>query len=148
MILVRGGDINHPMSYPEAINKVIPNLSVRTIDIRQDSRAELKENYLFMQLDYKPDVIITNPPFIIAREIIEKSLHDVKDGGLVIMLLRLNFFGSKARFSFWQKNMPSYCYVHSERMGFTDDGKTDSIEYIHSVWIKGQNPRYVKLKII
>ena len=145
-----GGDSKHPMSYPEAIKKwdFTNKPIIKTIDLRQDSLAELKANYLFTQLDYKPDVIITNPPFMTAREIIGKALNDVKDGGLVIMLLRLNFFGSKARFSFWEKNMPAFCYVHNERIGFTDNGTTDSIEYMHAVWIKGEKPKFTKLRVI
>ena len=85
---------------------------------------------------------------MIAREIIGKALNDVKDGGLVIMLLRLNFFGSRARFSFWEKNMPTFCYVHNERIGFTDNGTTDSIEYMHAVWIKGERQKFTKLRVI
>jgi hypothetical protein len=145
-----GGDIKHPMSYPTAIMKyeydAVP--IIKTIDIREDSLAEVRQNYFFTVLDYKPDVIITNPPFGIAREIIEKALRDVKDGGLVIMLLRLNFFGSQSRYNFWKKNMPTFCYVHNKRIGFTDNGVTDSIEYMHCVWIKGANPKFVQLRIV
>src|SRR3990167_6584305 len=145
-----GGDAKHPMSYPEAIKKwdySKPPL-IKTIDVREDSLAENKANYLFTQLDYQPDVIITNPPFKSALEIIQKALNDVKDGGVVVMLLRLNFFGSKSRLRFWDKNMPSFCYVHSERLGFTDNGTTDSIEYMHAVWIKGERPKFTKLRVI
>lgn len=45
-------------------------------------------------------------------------------------------------------NMPKYCYVHHKRMGFTDDGKTDSIEYAHFVWQKGVSWAYTRLYLI
>src|SRR6185436_12119156 len=93
-----------------------------------------------------PNIIITNPPFNLAQEIIEKALADVADDGLVIMLLRLNFFGSKGRAEFWKKHMPIKTFVHSQRMKFTNTGGTDSIEYMHCVWLKGYNPEFVKLK--
>jgi hypothetical protein len=141
-----GGDEQHPMSYPEALKKHTPNIT--TIDIREDSRAQLKVDYLRTDCTDIFDVIITNPPFSIAIDIIKKALDDVKDGGLVIMLLRLNFFGSKDRKPFWDKNMPEYCFVHHKRIGFTDDGKTDSIEYCHMVWRKGHHPKYTKLTVI
>ena len=67
---------------------------------------------------------------------------------MVIMLLRLNFFGSKDRKEFLQQNMPKYCYVHSRRMSFTDDGKTESIEYMHAVWINGEQPTQTLLQVI
>lgn len=142
-----GGDSSHPMSYPSAIEPIVGK--VDTLDIRETSLAEIKGDYLNIgvKLGYY-DVIITNPPFNIAESIIEKALKDVKDGGYVVMLLRLNFFGSKARFPMWQKQLPEYAYVHHRRMSFTDDGKTDSIEYMHCVWHKGVYPEFTKLKII
>jgi len=143
-----GGDAVHPMAYPSVIEEEF-GTDVVTLDIREDSLAEVKADYLsFVMLDPKPDIIITNPPFYLAKEIIQKSLLDVSDGGYVIMLLRLNFFGSKDRKQFLQNTMPKYAYVHSRRMSFTDDGKTDSIEYMHAVWKKGHNPEFTQLKII
>ena len=103
-----GGDPAHPASYPEALSEIgIPESMVSTIDIREDSRAAIKgKSYLEMELAEKPNLIITNPPFIIAQEFIEKALKDVRDGGYVVMLLRLNFFGSSRRKKLWEKSMP------------------------------------------
>jgi len=142
-----GGDNEFQMSYPAVIEREF-GAEVDTMDVREDSRAKRKEDYLLADLNYKPDVIITNPPFFIAREVIEKALEDVVDGGYVIMLLRLNFFGSKERFNFFQKYMPILSYVHQRRFSFTKDKKTDSIEYMHAVWQKGQSPDFTMLKII
>jgi len=142
-----GGDTIHKMSYPEALKRVGFN-DIHTMDIREDSLAQYKQDYLTADCENKYDMIITNPPFSLALNFIEKALNDVKDGGWVIMLLRLNFFGGKQRFKFWQHNMPKYCFVHHKRMSFTDDGKTDSIEYCHMVWQKGYNSEFTKLMII
>jgi hypothetical protein len=144
-----GGDANHPMSYPVALQQIGINPdNIITIDIRQDSRADIKEDYLEIDCPGDFDVIITNPPFNLAREIIEKALNDVNDGGFVIMLLRLNFFGGKLRKDMWDRQMPKYAFVHNRRMSFTDDGKTDSIEYMHAVWQKGHYPEFTQLKVI
>lgn len=144
-----GGDANHPMSYPVALQQIgIDPDNIITIDIRQDSRADIKEDYLKIDCPGNFDVIITNPPFNLAREIIEKALNDVNDGGFVIMLLRLNFFGGKLRKDMWDRQMPKYAFVHNRRMSFTDDGRTDSIEYMHAVWQKGYYPEFTKLKVI
>lgn len=67
-----GGDAKHPMSYPEALKQF--NVNVRTIDIREDSLAETKGDYLKIKLDYRPKTIITNPPFNRTEEIIKKSI--------------------------------------------------------------------------
>ena len=125
----------HPMAYPEAIRKTWGH-GVISADIRDDSPADLHGSYLDLPLKGEFDIIITNPPFNIALDIIKKALDDVRDGGWVIMLLRLNFLGSKGRKAFWDDNMPHSIYVHHQRMSFTTDGGTDSIEYAHFCWKK------------
>jgi hypothetical protein len=143
-----GGDATHLMSYPEVIKKEF-GVECDTIDYREDSLAQRKEDYLLADIDPDfYDVIITNPPFYYAQEIITKALRDVKDGGYVVMLLRLNFFGSNERKPFWDKQLPILTYVHHRRFSFTDDGKTDSIEYMHAVWQKGVTPEFTMLRVI
>jgi hypothetical protein len=63
------------------------------------------------------------------------------------MLLRLNYFGSSARFNFWKKFMPVRAYVHHKRLSFTG-GATDSIEYMHAVWKVGEYYEETLLKVI
>jgi hypothetical protein len=75
------------------------------------------------------DVIITNPPFSLALDVIKKSL-ELAD--YVVMLLRLNFIGTTERHGFFRENMPDI-YVIPERPSF--DGKgADSIEYCWALW--------------
>ena len=143
-----GGDGGHDMTYPYIIKEMFDPEILTTIDIRADSRAERKEDYLTAKIDIPPDIIITNPPFYIAKEVIEKGLQDVKTGGYVIMLLRLNFFGSQERFKFFQRQLPILSYVHHRRFSFTDNGKTDSIEYMHTVFQKDSSPVFTMLKVI
>lgn len=143
-----GGDEVNAMSYPMALNCFNKDLKIDTIDIREDSRAKIKGNFLEINTKDKYDVIITNPPFNISLDIINKALDDVKEGGFVIMLLRLNYFGGKVRRNLWENNMPKYCFVHNKRIGFLNNGKTDSIEYCHMVWQKGYNPEFTKLKVL
>lgn len=143
-----GGDAQHPMSYPKALEDFGIKGNIVTVDIREDSLAELKSDYL--NLDVKQqgfNVIITNPPFSHALEIIEKALDDIVDNGYVIMLLRLNFLGSKKRKPFWEANPPKYIFVHSKRISFFGNSNTDSIEYAHFVWQKN-NQDTTKLFVI
>lgn len=155
-----GGDAKYDMSYPSVLCNWGENaFRVRTMDIRADSRAEEKADYLTANISQAPDWIITNPPFSQALPIIEKALKDVKHGGYVIMLLRLNFLGTQGRKEFFRTNMPSRIYVHSSRMCFYPDGvkdpetgkikfPTDSIEYAHFVWQGGVSPASATLKLI
>lgn len=144
-----GGDEKHLMSYPEALKQIgVSDNNIVTVDIREDSLADIREDYLSIDCPGDFDLIITNPPFNLAREIIEKALNDVNDNGFVIMLLRLNFFGGKLRKDMWENQMPKYAFIHNRRMSFTDDNKTDSIEYMHCVWQKGYYPEFTKIKVI
>jgi hypothetical protein len=129
-----GGDAKHPMSYPEALKLCGRHDNVLTLDIRADSPAQEHGDYLKWHPPIAPWLIITNPPFALAQQIIEKALHDVEVGGFVVMLLRLNFLGGVGRIGFWQKHRPVALYVHPRRMSFTENGQTDSIEYMHAVW--------------
>ena len=143
-----GGDDKNGMSYPIALNHINPKLHIATNDIRDDSKASTKSDYLDLDCKDKFNVIITNPPFNISKDIINKALDDVIDGGFVIMLLRLNYFGGKVRQDLWERHMPKYCFVHNKRISFTDNGKTDSIEYCHMVWQKGHHPKFTKLAVL
>lgn len=147
-----GGDETHGMAYPDAIgvSGMLTRPRITTVDIRTDSRAVFSgQDYLTWNCEPEnPDIIMTNPPFCDALAIINKALIDVKDGGLVIMLQRLNFFGSEERSEWFQTHMPVLTYVHAKRMQFSDAGGSDSIEYAHFVWRKNFYPRFTKLRVL
>lgn len=66
------------------------------------------------------DTVITNPPFKLAKEFVEKSLELSNDK--VIMLLKIQFLESKARKD-WLENSPlEYVYINSERVNCWRDG--------------------------
>lgn len=144
-----GGDKDNGMSYPVAIYKSVDEyIDLTTVDIREDSRAEYKVDYFDFKPDKPPHVIITKPPFDIALKVIKKALEDVQNNGYVIMLLRLNFFGSEKRNKWLLENMPKYCFVHSKRMSFTQNGGTDSIEYAHFIWQKGVTSKHTETHLL
>ena len=145
-----GGDARRPMSYPTALASAAPAWRVTSLDIREDSLADYIGNYLEVSERElaPPDVAITNPPFNLALQIIQHALEHVRPGGLVIMLLRLNFFGSKERRAFFLKQLPTVVYVHPRRMSFSENGKTDSIEYAHFIWQRGLFPNFSQLRVL
>ncbi|QWF33739.1 SAM-dependent methyltransferase [Pseudoalteromonas sp. SiA1] len=135
-----GGCEQYPMSYPTVLEE--EGFIVESWDIREDSRANLTGVNFLNVPSYesrKYDMIITNPPFNLAQEFTEHALEMVKEGGLVIMLQRLNWLGSQKRKPMWQKLPLAAVYVHSKRPGFDPlkPSKTDSTEYAHFVFSKG-----------
>jgi hypothetical protein len=161
-----GGDAVMPMSYPKAIDTEwrytggpAEEAELLTLDIREDSHAEIKTDFLQWPVTWHPDLIITNPPFAIAQQVIEKSLS--MHPQYVVMLLRLNYFGSDKRKEWFKAHMPKWCYVHSRRMNFMKhltaeqlqeygikNKGTDSIEYMHAVWTPGDYAPWTKLRVI
>ncbi|MDC3214513.1 SAM-dependent methyltransferase [Pseudoalteromonas distincta] len=135
-----GGCDKYPMSYPTVLEQ--EGFIVESWDIREDSRANLTGVNFLNVPSYesrKYDMIITNPPFNQAQAFTEHALEMVKEGGLVIMLQRLNWLGSQKRKPMWQKLPLAAVYVHSKRPGFDPQkpSKTDSTEYAHFVFCKG-----------
>ncbi|WP_372761050.1 SAM-dependent methyltransferase [Pseudoalteromonas sp.] len=135
-----GGCEQYPMSYPTVLEQ--EGFTVESWDIREDSRANLTGVNFLNVPSYesrKYDMIITNPPFNQAQAFTEHALEMVKEGGLVIMLQRLNWLGSQKRKPMWQSLPLAAVYVHSKRPGFdpAKPSKTDSTEYAHFVFCKG-----------
>lgn len=178
-----GGDADNGMAYPDAIRRFgkWDAQILTTIDTRDDSKAENKGDFLTMDLSrsamFPWDVCCTNPPFALALGFIKKGLLVVRPGGIVAMLLRLNFFETEERKAWLQANMPALCYVHSKRMAFRSHIKsetpeflawlakqpatsnrkalfdkwrntTDSIAYMHAVWQRDVHPKFTKLRVI
>ncbi|BDU13652.1 hypothetical protein [Escherichia phage phiWec190] len=94
--------------------------------------CELEEgkDYFSHVWENRPDIIITNPPFKLALEFLEKSL---KEADVSVYLLRLGFLESKKRRAFHQENPPTNLIVLSERPSFVAGG-TDKTAYAWYVY--------------
>lgn len=80
------------------------------------------------------DLILTNPPFTISTEFLDKSLTEAR---CVIYLQRLNWLGAQKRRAWWQDKLPTHLFVLSERPKFCN-GKTDATEYAWFCWDRGE----------
>lgn len=115
--------------------------------------AELRRgrDYLKYDFEQKFDLIITNPPFSLTREFLEKSRSELNPGGVIAYLQRLNYLGSDKRVPFWKSfGTPDKLGVLTPRPRFTNDG-SDSCEYGWFIWDDGArlgNPRCVSDKPI
>lgn len=99
------------------------------------------QDFLHWEPEEPFDLVIANPPFSLALEFFEHSLHCLRDGGHIFFLLRLGFLASKRRHErLWSVHPPEWVYVLVRRPSFTKGG-TDVQEYAWYHWCKGDcNP--------
>lgn len=94
--------------------------------------GEIRDGVDYLNTSYdRVDCIITNPPYSLAQEFVEKA-H--KDADVVIMLLRLGFLESMRREEFWKQYPLDNLITLSKRPSFTEDGKTDGAGYAYFIW--------------
>lgn len=93
--------------------------------------AELSEGVDYLATEFKPvDCIITNPPFSLTPQFLEKSL---READVVIYLQRLNYLATIGRKEFWNNNKPNHLIVLSKRPSFAGKG-TDMVDYCWYIW--------------
>lgn len=118
-----------------------PNAIIDTMDI--DNHPEIPEAMHEMVADFlehkikhpKYDLIFTNPPYSLAREIIGHALESYPRA-TIVMLLRVGFLESKKRYSWWQDKLPTELHILANRPSF--DGKgNDATAYAWFVWRPG-----------
>lgn len=64
-----------------------------------------------------PRLVVMNPPFHVAQEILVRALDEVRPGGTIAALLRLSFLASTKRLPFHRAH-PSDVYVLADRPSF------------------------------
>jgi hypothetical protein len=97
-----------------------------------------------MAYRYRPDLIITNPPFSRAVDMLPNFLREAEIG--VCLLLRLQFFEGVRRWYeiFSGAAMPALVAVFSERVGMCEGGYDPDCDtataYAWFIWLKDQSP--------
>jgi hypothetical protein len=86
--------------------------------------------------------IITNPPYSLAQEFVEKSLSIIPEGRKVAMFLKLTFLEGKKRKELFRTNPPIRIWVSSSRLKCAINGDFASIgssatAYAWYIWEKG-----------
>ncbi len=111
--------------------------------LQYDNNEVLITDFLEWEPNKKYKTIITNPPYSLAMEFLNKSFEIAEEGTEIIMLLRLAFLEGKKRYNFWQKHPVNKLYALSSRPSFTGKG-TDATAYGFFVW-DGSNKQDIKV---
>lgn len=101
--------------------------------------AEIEMGRDYLKTNFQQvDVIITNPPFSLTEQFIEKSLSELAPDGTMAYLQRVNFLGSIKRIDFWKRvGFPGKSPIIVPRPRFVGGG-SDSCEYAWFIWDRGE----------
>lgn len=101
----------------EVIKKYYPNEPVYCMDLvdRGYPNTLVKDFLTYDFLDQKFDNIITNPPYSLAQEFLEKSMNIINDNGKIAMFLKIQFLEGAKRLEMFKKYPPKYIYVFTKR---------------------------------
>ena len=118
--------------------------TVRTSDIVK--RTPKTEELDFLKCTDKWDGhIISNPPYKIAKEFVEKAIELVSDGNKVCMFLKVQFLEGKARRKLFETYPPKRIWVSSSRLLCAKNGEFErmkegggsAVAYAWFIWEKG-----------
>lgn len=117
------GTILEPCSGNGAISKVLEkhNFTVVSSDIRVDDDVYGEKGINMFDIKEKYNNIITNPPYSLAQQIIEKSL-EITDRK-VAMILKLSFLESIKRYPMFKSTPFKQLYVFSKRVQMYPGGQ-------------------------
>lgn len=129
------------------IIKLVPDAQVDSIDITDRGLdGVIVADFLEYETDKRYDYLITNPPYSLGKEFVEKGLTLLKDGGKMAMFMKIQFLEGEKRKVLYKNNPPKYVYVFTKRMGtFRNGSEVDekgkpwatTVCYAWFVWEKG-----------
>lgn len=142
----------------DGVNRHRDDVSWQLADIEEEACKTLRTKYPHTELlwgtalgqtpwDTIPNVVITNPPYLPAYELLNHFLRTFPHAHIVL-LLRVNFLASESRHRFMVEYPPDI-YVLPNRPSFKGQGKTDATEYAWFHWGPSPRRREVgKLKVL
>jgi hypothetical protein len=87
-------------------------------------------DFLAWETDQRFDLIVTNPPFSLAEQFIQKSISLLSHGGIALFFERYAFFTSKTRrYGLWMDVNLREVWVCVARPAMIGQQTTDSCEY-------------------
>lgn len=112
--------------------------------------TDISQGIDFLKEKRISDAIITNPPFNLSAEFIEKA---VNEANIVAFLLKSQYWHAKKRISLFQMHPPTYVLPLTWRPDFLYQERdpnskkaSPTMEVAWSVWVKGETEtRYIPL---
>lgn len=118
------GEVLEPSCGQGHMSKVIEeicNVNVTSTDLIDRGYGLGNIDFLTHDYNRKFDTVMTNPPFSLAKEFIEKSLNI--SNKYVIMLCKIQLLEGVKRKDMFENTPLKYVYVHTTRQATWKDGK-------------------------
>lgn len=119
--------------------------NVRASDLVDRGYGEVQD-FLFFNDEHFDGDIVTNPPYAMAKEFIEKAMDIIPNGNRVAMFLKLQFLEGKERKTLYKNHPPKTIYVSSSRLLCAKNGDFEkaikelgggAVAYAWFIWQKG-----------
>ena len=99
-------------------------------------------DFLKETLDGFEGDIITNPPYSVGLEFVQRALESIRPGGKVAMFLKVQFLEGQKRGAFFKDTPPRTVYISRSRLSCAQNGDFErfpdsAIAYAWYVWEKG-----------
>lgn len=92
----------------------------------------------------KANILITNPPYVNANNIVSHALTKVKSFDVICLLLRQSFQESKSRYFLFEDYRPYKIVTISDRVDFSSENPGGMFSLAWYIWI--MNDLYLKRK--
>ena len=129
------------------LSKVFENAgySVKSTDLVNRGFGIYGVDFLSIDNTFWDGDIITNPPYIYAKEFIEKALQIIPSGNKVAMFLKVQFLEGKGRKHLFVTFPPKIIWVSSSRINCAKNGDFNNLRisggsavaYAWFIWEKG-----------
>lgn len=97
----------------------------------------------WLEADYEYDYLITNPPFSIKDQVIEKCL---KSGKPSVLVLPIDAMGGKRRHELYAEHGYPTIYIPSRRINYiSENGEQTKANHYHSIIMLLNDPRGTRL---
>ena len=124
------------------VSEYYPNVEIDSIDLVDRGFGTGGIDFLKFETDKRYDSIITNPPYALAQEFLEKSFQILNPCGQIAMFLKTVWLESESRYNMFQdKDFPlKTVYQFSKRVTLYKNGEkmknSGMIAYAWYVWDK------------
>lgn len=104
--------------------KYDPNINITAIDLVDRGYPNtVVTDFLTWKPPYEYSAIVTNPPYSLAKEFVEKGMECLCEGGYMCMFLKIQFLEGAKRKELFDKYPPKYIYVFRNRMPTWNNGQ-------------------------